>query len=161
MEAEFDFSKLVKMDSAITIQEIVTGIKTDSAILGNRGEYARRVVVNAFVVWKQAVAAMAGASAPPSAEINLFEGDERRVAYTTNNPEAAKIAIQNASALINGILSDADLSRWMANAMLRRTDPTGARNLGKTLSLTINNLTAFITKPERLAELTGGANSVV
>lgn len=141
---------------ALPLPDIVTAIKENPAIRGNRGEYARRAVVNAFRVWQQALAAInepsaAAATAVAAEDINLFEEKEMNVVYTPEDSAAANRAIRNASALINGLLADDDVSRWMANAMLRQTNPAPARDLGTALSQTIGELTAFIARPPRMS----------
>lgn len=152
MAADLDFS--IK-EFGIAIDDVVNGIRTDPAIVGKRGEYARLAVVNAFSVWKQAFAslqkdgAMATTLTPPP--VHLFEANPSKIIYTPLNSDEANTAIQNASLLIKKITEDIELARWMANALLRHANQKPATTIGTELRTVIGDLTAFVAAPRRIS----------
>lgn len=155
MAAELDFAS---NELGGILDTFVNSIKTGPEIAGKRGEYAQSVVVNAFSVWKQALAHLQSGAAADTTEtaratvINLFETKPSEIRYTPRDSDEANTAIQNASLLIKKILGDDVLARWIANALSRRANQTPAAAIGAELRTAIGDLTTYI-KTNRRASL--------
>ena len=110
-----DFSKAVNPEKNT---EIASLLKNDAQFEWKRGETVAFILKKLIRIWKQCLATIHTKSEIPTGEVEVTVVDllEKEETQLKMNYVTAEQCVKNVTEIMQAIIADVDLARWMANA---------------------------------------------